>query len=96
MDQIHVSVDGLNDSYNTLQTYMEQMRSITNTYTKLLSGCYEQLDETFRKDVKAHADAYEEFQRVVNRFTQENQSAIVERTRALANYCSTTYQKQSI
>ena len=96
MDKIAVSADGLREAYLALQSFRENTQKTTQTLANVLRDSKDNLDETFRKDLFEYLETLKAWSERVAHYTQENNDAILERLRALADYCSTTYTKQSL
>lgn len=95
MDKISVSATGLKDAYLALNSFREQTETVTAQCEKFLLSSNDKLDDTFRNDVIAYLDALKKWNARVAHYTEENQDAILQRMRALAEYCDTTYTKRN-
>lgn len=96
MDRISVSDEGLRDAYLALQQFQEKTHAVTEACSDLLLDRRDLIDETFRKDLMEYKDLLKDLNDRVGHFVTENQNAGLERMRALAEYCSTTYTKRNI
>lgn len=94
MDKVSVSASGLRDAYLALQSFQERTQLMTAAFEKLLQTCSDNLGETFRQDLANYVEELKTWNGKVSHYSEENYSAILERMRALADYCSTTYEKR--
>ena len=95
MDRISVSANGLRDAYLALQSFQERTQLMTETFKKLLQSSNDNLDTDFREDLAAYVEELKVWNGRVAHYTEENCNAILERMRALADYCSTTYTQRN-
>ena len=95
MDKISVSATGLKDAYLALNSFKEQTEAVTAQCEKFLLASSDKLDDTFRNDVAAYLAELKKWSGRVTHYTEENQDAILQRMRALAEYCDTTYSKRN-
>lgn len=94
MDKITVSAEGLHSAFAALEDYRERAQQTLLHYTKLISDQRENLDEEFRQDILAYVEKMKSCFERIDLCVTENQRAILDRRKHLADYASTTYTRR--